>query len=88
MQETGAPTAAITMPSGNSAGATSDPRDDVRADDQRRPENRARGQHHAMIGSGQQPHEMRHDQPDETDDAGHRDRRADRRRRRRPRSPA
>ena len=78
---------AVTMPTGSSIGAST-----VRATRSQPTRNAApkrsdAGEHHAVVGADEQPHQVRHDDPDEADGPADRHRRAGGERRAEERQP-
>ena len=78
----GAPTNAVTMPIGSSAGSERRARDDVGEDEKTGTDDRREGQQPSEARPDHEPHRVRDDDPDEADQPAHRNGRcgADRRR--------
>ena len=75
-RKNGPPIIAVTMPTGSSTGAMMRARHRSQSTRNAAPKRVDRRQHDAMIGADQQPHQVRHDDADEADRTGQRDRRA------------
>ena len=86
-RKNGPPMIAVITPTGNSMGAITVRASDVAGHEERRAEERRRRQHDPMIRADHQPHQVRHDDPDEADRAADRDGGAGRQRRAEKRAP-